>query len=141
MSIGTEGLVNGAVASPNRKLVLWAGRGLVGIGALHLVYGTVVARSHLAGWIGGALHGASGEGMDELESQRDFWALLGSLAVPLIVVGLLLSRMASTGQEVPRAVGWILAVWVLVSAWVLFPSGFLLGIVPVALLLLAGWRR
>ncbi len=70
-------------------------------------------------------------------SLADFWAYLGSFAVPLIVLGLLITRMARTGQEVPRYVGWTLGAWVLVSGWVLEPSGFLLGLVPAVLLLLA----
>ncbi|MFI8502141.1 DUF6463 family protein [Streptomyces sp. NPDC085524] len=71
------------------------------------------------------------------DSLRLFWSLPGSFAVPLILLGLLLARMARTGQEVPRYVPWTLAAWVLLSGWILEPAGFPLGLIPVTLLLLA----
>ncbi|WP_353963686.1 DUF6463 family protein [Streptomyces sp. NBC_00193] len=61
----------------------------------------------------------------------------GGFAVPLILLGLLLSHMARTNQEVPRYTGWVLAAWVALAAWILEPSGFPLGLIPAALLILA----
>ncbi|MEU2827609.1 hypothetical protein ABZ667_02895 [Streptomyces lavendulae] len=55
--------------------------------------------------------------------------------MPMILLGLLVSRMARTGQELPGYLAWTPAAWVLLCAAVLEPSGFPLGIVPVALLL------
>lgn len=93
-------------------------------------------------WLTGRLHGpAAIEDPANADSLLLFWALPGSFTVPLILLGLLLVRMARTGQEVPRYVPWTLAAWVLVGGWILVPSGFPLGLVPATLLLLAHRAR
>ncbi|MFD7030145.1 DUF6463 family protein [Streptomyces sp. NPDC059917] len=122
-----------------RGLNVWAGRTSVAIGALHIAAFTARTWPRWGDWIGGALHGeAAIKDPANAASMAEFWALPGSFAVPLVLLGLLVSRMARTGQEVPRYLGWVVGAWVLVGAWILEPSGFPLGLVPAALLLLAG---
>ncbi|MER5808505.1 DUF6463 family protein [Streptomyces sp. NPDC002033] len=141
MSIGT-GCIETTAAGGSaraRALTLWAGRGAVSIGGLHAALFAVKSRSEWGGWLSGALRGADPD--SRAETLRLFWALPGGFAVPLILLGLLLSRMARTGQEVPRYVGWALAGWVVPAGWILEPSGFLLGLVPAVLLILASTTR
>lgn len=110
------------------------------IGGLHIAFFAVKARPQWAGWLSGELHGVTDPDL-HAEAVRLFWALPGGFAVPLILLGLLLARMARTGQEVPRYVGWVLAGWVALDGWILAPSGFPLGLVPAALLILASRAR
>ncbi|MFD0353354.1 DUF6463 family protein [Streptomyces sp. NPDC127110] len=145
MSIGTERLVTPPVdpagdraGTRARTLALWAGRSTVAIGLLHLAFFVGPTWSRWADWLGGGLHGPSAiEDPANAESLKLFWAMPGSFAVPLVLLGLLVIRMTRTGQEVPGYLGWTLGAWVLVCGWILAPSGFPLGLVPVGLLLLA----
>ncbi|MGW1772682.1 DUF6463 family protein [Streptomyces sp. NPDC002104] len=141
MSIGTERIEipSADVSTRTRTLTLWAGRSAVAIGGLHTALFAFASRSHWGGWLAGDLRGADPD--THAETVRLFWALPGGFAVPLILLGLLLSRMARTGQDVPRYVGWVLAGWVVLAAWILGPSGFPLGLVPAALLILASRGR
>ncbi|WP_407839284.1 DUF6463 family protein [Streptomyces sp. DSM 116496] len=149
MSIGTRSTVTtpgvGAAtagAARARTLTLWAGRSTVFIGLGHIAFLAAQTRSSWGDWLSGALHGrAAIEDPANADALRTFWALPGSFAVPLILLGLLVVRMARTGQEVPRYLGWTLAAWVLLCGWILEPSGFPLGLVPTALLLLAHRAR
>ncbi|MFD8290077.1 DUF6463 family protein [Streptomyces lavendulae] len=144
MSIGTISTVNRSADGSDRarSLTIWAGRTTVAIGVAHLVYFALKTRSHWGDWAGGALHGrAAIDDPVNAAAVGGFWSLPGSFAVPLILLGLLVSRTARTGQELPGYLAWTLAAWVLLCAAVLEPSGFPLGIVPVALLLLARRHR
>ncbi|MFG2877545.1 DUF6463 family protein [Streptomyces sp. NPDC048337] len=145
MSIGTRSAVNApahvdGAPGPDRArtLAVWAGRSTVAIGAVHIAFFTVKTWSRWGDWLGGGLHGPNAiEDPANAPSLADFWGLPGSFAVPLILLGLLVVRMARTGQEIPRHLGWALGAWVLAGGWILEPSGFALGLVPVTLLLLA----
>lgn len=144
MSIGTRRTVNRSSDAAARAgaLTVWAGRSTVVIGVAHLVYFALKTRPHWGGWAGGVLHGRTAiEDPANAVSLSGFWSLPGSFAVPLILLGLLVSRMARTGQELPGYLAWTLAAWVLLCALVLEPSGFPLGIVPVTLLLLGRRHR
>ncbi|MFJ7266321.1 DUF6463 family protein [Streptomyces sp. NPDC099050] len=141
MSIGTDRIETSSPGAGTRArtLTLWAGRSAVAIGVLHTALFAVVSRPQWGGWLSGELRGADPD--THAESASLFWALPGGFAVPLILLGLLLSRMARTGQEVPRYVGWALAGWVVLAGWILGPSGFPLGLVPAVLLIVASWER
>ncbi|MGW6708376.1 DUF6463 family protein [Streptomyces sp. NPDC054956] len=149
MSIGTSSTVitpavgvTAAGAARARTLTIWAGRSTVFIGFAHMAFFTVKTGSSWGDWLSGTLHGrAAIEDPAHLDSLRLFWAMPGSFAVPLILLGLLVVRMARADQEIPRYLGWTLAAWVLLCGWILEPSGFPLGLAPVALLLLAHRAR
>ncbi|MEV6957299.1 DUF6463 family protein [Streptomyces sp. NPDC051183] len=144
MSIGTERIEtapaadNATARTRARTLTLWAGRSTVSIAALHTALFAVKSRSEWTGWLSGDLRGA--DPATHAESASLFWALPGGFVIPLLLLGLLLSHMARTDQKVPPYVGWAIAAWVLPAAWILGPSGFLLGLVPAALLILASRR-
>ncbi|MFF5210559.1 DUF6463 family protein [Streptosporangium sp. NPDC000396] len=139
MSIGTDSAVKARSESGRaRTLSVWAGGISAAIGVVHTVFFSIKTWPQWGDWISGGLHGTDTlKDPAVLASARDFWSLSGSFAVPLILLGLLISHMARTGQKIPSYLGWALGVWVLVNAWILEPSGFPLGIIPVALLLLA----
>lgn len=141
MSIGTESIEIASTdgSARTRALTLWAGRSAVSIGCLHTALFGVESRSRWGGWLSGELRGADPDA--HAETVRLFWALPGGFVVPLVLLGLLLSRMARTGQEVPRYVGWALGGWVVLAGWILGPSGFPLGLVPAGLLILASRAR
>lgn len=126
-------------AARSDTLALWAGRILVFICAAHLLlFGTISAqRGHLIDWLtGGLLMPDQGWSAPMTQSEAFFWPFLGSFAVPLLLVGLLICRLARLGQSVP---GWLtcaLLGWVLTCTVLMEPSGFPAGLVPVVLL----WR-
>lgn len=141
MSIETISLVTtpaSAGTARARTLTIWAGRTSVAIGVAHIAAFTAKTWPRWGDWIGGGLHGeAAIKDPANAASMAEFWALPGSFAVPLILLGLLVARMARTGQEIPRYLGWTVGAWVLLGAWILEPSGFPLGLIPTTLLLLA----
>jgi hypothetical protein len=149
MSIGTSSTVTTpAIDRPTtritraRTLTIWAGRSTAFIGVGHIAIFTVQTWSNWGDWLTGRLHGPTAiEDPANVDSLRLFWSLPGSFAIPLILLGLLLIRMARTGQEIPRYVPWTLAAWILISGWILEPSGFPLGLVPITLLFLAHRAR
>ncbi|MCX5380411.1 DUF6463 family protein [Streptomyces sp. NBC_00091] len=151
MSIGTRSTVTtpavdattaGAARNRTRTLTIWAGRSTVLIGIGHIAVFTVQTWSSWGDWVTGRLHGVAAiEDPVNADSLRLFWSLPGSFAVPLILLGLLIIQMARTGQEIPRYLAWSLAAWVLLCGWILEPSGFPLGLVPITLLLLAHRAR
>lgn len=69
-----------------------------------------------------------------------FWIVVGSFAVPLLLLGLLIGQLARRGVALPQSVGWGLAVWGVVGAAILQPTPLLIGLVP-AMLLIRAVRR
>ncbi|CAM2838474.1 DUF6463 domain-containing protein [Saccharomonospora xinjiangensis] len=66
-----------------------------------------------------------------------FWSGLGSFAVPLVLLGLLIRHAAGHGTAVPAVIGWALIGWFLLAGVLLGPSPFFAGIVPGVLVVLA----
>ncbi|MFI6869153.1 DUF6463 family protein [Nocardia sp. NPDC050406] len=120
-------------------LYVWAGRALTAIATLHIAFFVVDTNDHWSEWATGELWGA--QATTRYESLADFWALPGGFAAPLIVLGLLITRLARAGRAVPAYVGWTLTAWVVLCALILMPSGFLLGLIPAGMLLTASWRN
>ncbi len=125
----------------------WAGRSMIIISLVHMLVLGVDALPQLSGWLRLRLwtlehwRPASEIGVDLLLSQQAFWSTVGSFAIPLMVMGALLSWMAARGQRVPAFVGWALAAWVLVCTFIMEPSGFPLGFIPAGLLIAASRTR
>ncbi|KJY30292.1 MULTISPECIES: DUF6463 family protein [unclassified Streptomyces] len=119
----------------------WAGRILVVMGVGHLVVLGVQNAEYLDEWFGGALWGLPrGEFVHPGGANGAFWIVIGSFAVPLLLLGLLVDHLARRGVAVPQSVGWGLAAWCLVGSTILQPTPLLLGLVP-ALLLIRSTRR
>lgn len=120
---------------------LWAGRLIIAIALVHITFFVVVSWDYLAGWFVGDLWAMPDLGGPMSASAGHFWALLGSFAVPLLLVGGLVTRLAREGRAIPAYVTWGISAWFVVCSYVLEPSGFPLGLVPAALLLIAARRR
>ncbi|WP_185845750.1 DUF6463 family protein [Kibdelosporangium aridum] len=120
------------VSSVSRR-TLWAGRLMVIIAAVHLVGFGVASVDAVPEWLGGALWF---KGLTPIpEAEGLFWASIGSFAVPVLILGLVVGWLAKQGLPVPRFVPWILGAWVLVCSLLMEPSGFPLGLIPVGMLL------
>ncbi len=139
MSSGTDSAVSGRTVSTTRT-VAWAGRILIGLGVLHLPLTGWLSRMHIGGWLAGSAWLPPG-GVSQLSpAVGAFWLTLGSFALPLILLGGLVTRLARTGETVPGYVGWGLTVWGVVCAAVFEPSPFITVLVPAIMLLRAGRR-
>lgn len=121
-------------------LNLWAGRFLVGISLLHIAFFTVLTWRDWSAWATGALWGPDPAAATEYQLHMGFWALLGSFAAPMLLLGLVVIRLSRQGVALPAYLGWGLLAWVLVCAALVEPSGFPLGLIP-AFLLIAAHRR
>jgi hypothetical protein len=75
------------------------------------------------------------------QSEAYFWSLLGSFAVPLLLLGALITRSAQEGRALPGYVTWTIAAWALGCAVIMEPSGFPLGLIPIGLLFAAEVMR
>ncbi|BEK91323.1 DUF6463 family protein [Nocardia seriolae] len=125
---------------PARTRTLWAGRSVIAIGLLHTAYFIPVTRPSWAEWFSGGLSRHTDDS-SHAQPLADFWALPGSFVVPLIALGLMITKSAREDREVPRAVGISLGVWSAANFAVLFPSGFVLGLIPAGLLISARRAR
>lgn len=128
------------------RLAHGSGLALVGLGILHLLVLGADALPHLRGWLRLELwtdahwQPFAAQAHALLASNAAFWASVGSFAAPLIVLGLLVAWMARRRQAVPAFVGLTLLGWTLSCALVIELSGFPLGVI-IAACLMVGIRR
>lgn len=122
-------------------MILWAGRILVLMGAVHLIVLGVQNGEYVDEWFSGALWGLPREEfVHPAEANGAFWIVVASFAVPLLLLGLLITRLARQGVAVPQSIGWCLGAWCLVGAAILEPTPLLLGLAPAILLIRAARR-
>lgn len=122
-------------AAPRRdRLTIAAGVSLLIIVVLH----TAVFAPHpwWAAWLAGPFRTES----LPPEAVAQFWGLPGGFVIPGALLGLLIVRAGRRGAAVPGSVGWVMGLWALACVWIVGPSGFLLLLVPAALLILAAVR-
>ncbi len=113
------------------KLTVWAGRSMVLIAVAHTA---VFARlAPWSSWLAGDLRNHTAD----TDSVATFWALPGGFVVVLALLGLLLARAGRQGQRIPGYVGWTILAWGALAVALIGPSGFLLAIIPSALLIAA----
>lgn len=124
-----------------RTLTIWAGRLIVAVAAMHLIYYLVWTLDFVPDWARGDLWTSVPPDGPMPQSMAYFWQLLGSFAVPSLLLGLLLARFAKEGRALPAYVTWTLAGWSLVCALILLPSGLPLLVVASVLLVLARRSR
>lgn len=117
-------------------MVVLAGRILVFLGTLHLVLLLARSAGRFDDWFGGAMWFLQGEAFFEPSGAASaFWISLGSFALPLLLLGLLVSYLGKTGVPVPRSIGWGLALWGAVCAVVVVPTPMPLVLVPAVMLI------
>ncbi|MEV0588621.1 hypothetical protein [Nonomuraea sp. NPDC050310] len=121
----------------NRRVVL-AGRVVAALGALHLAITGALNLGHLPAWFNGEMWLPANGLSDLTPAQGAFWLVVGSFAVPLLAMGLLIAWLGRAGLVPPAYVAWLLGGWGTVGALVLEPSPFLLTWVPAIMLLRAG---
>ncbi|MGI5346752.1 DUF6463 family protein [Streptomyces sp. CA-250714] len=114
----------------------WAGRILMFLGAVHLIVLGAQNVQYIDEWFNGTLWGLP---RDEFIHPRGangaFWSSIGSFAVPMMLLGALVSDLARRRIALPASIGWGLAVWCAVSAAILEPTPMLLGLIPAVLLI------
>lgn len=125
-----------------RRMLKIASGILVVLGTGHLVLASVLTRDTLTNWAGDGVWAAvpllgSTASAATATNALAFWGGLGSFAVPLATVGLLIWHLTSRDVPVPAFVGWILGVWCLVGALILVPSPFIAGAAAGVLVVLA----
>ncbi|MBB4930182.1 hypothetical protein F4561_001002 [Lipingzhangella halophila] len=108
-----------------------AGWAMVAIGVVHTA--VFLPHPYWADWLSGDLWAGGGAP----EAVAVFWALPGSFVPVLVVLGLLVARAGRRGEALPGYTGWVLGAWALLCVLLIGPSGFLLGLVPAALLIAA----
>ncbi|MDQ3734343.1 MAG: DUF6463 family protein [Actinomycetota bacterium] len=143
MSIGTDRTVNRPTVASGQALeraAIWA---LIVISSIHVVFFSiqVVAQGHLSAWLSGQLWGPQVLDVEMSQAQGAFWQLLGSFAIPLLLLSALLLRLIRTDVPIPGFIGYGLAIWLLICSAVLEPSGFPLGLLPAGMLIVAHRRR
>ncbi|MDT3395885.1 DUF6463 family protein [Streptomyces sp. B1866] len=115
---------------------LWAGRSLILLSVAHLVGMGAQNTASLDEWFGGGLWGLSRQEFVHPDGAAGaFWLVVASFAVPLLLLGALVTHLARRGVVVPQSIGWGLAAWCAAGAAILEPAPLLLGLVPAALLI------
>lgn len=132
--VGTIMIMRNRQGPPGSGWNRAAGIVLIVIAGLHLV--VMAPHPHWASWLAGGLWAGAGSP----ESTSSFWAMPGSFAVPLVLLGVLVLRQARRGG-VPAFLGWTLLGWFLVCVLLMSPvSGFTLGLLPSVLLVIGTLR-
>ncbi|MFG2986127.1 DUF6463 family protein [Streptomyces sp. NPDC048258] len=118
--------------------VRWAGRILLSLGTLHLVVMGAQNTQYLGDWFTGTLWNQPREEfIHPAGAAGAFWVTIGSFAVPLILLGVLVLDLARREVTVPPVIGWALAAWGVVGAAILEPTPMILLLVPAVLLIRA----
>ncbi len=124
-----------------RTFEKWAGRTTLGIAVLHVAVLTPATAKWWPAWVRGEMWGRKPGTFGGSAAAHAFWALPGSFAAPLAVVGTLTGSLVREGRPVPPSVGRVLLGWVLGCAAIAEPSGFPLGFLPVGFYLRASQLR
>lgn len=120
-----------AVSAPPSRLTIWAGRTMILIAIGHTAVFAPLAP--WSGWLAGDLRTRAADS----DSVATFWALPGGFVVVLVLLGLMVARAGRQGQRVPAYVGWAILAWAALAVYLIGPSGFLLAVIPAALLIAA----
>ncbi|MET7615984.1 DUF6463 family protein [Streptomyces sp. NPDC005408] len=122
-------------------MTIWAGRSLIILSIAHLVGMGAQNTKHFDDWFSGALWGLSrDEFVQPSGANGAFWLVVASFAVPLLLLGVLITQLAKRGIGIPQSTGWGLGLWCIVGALILEPAPLALGLVPAVLLILDARR-
>ncbi|MGK5631729.1 DUF6463 family protein [Streptomyces sp. URMC 123] len=129
-----------------RRLLRWASGIMLVLGGGHLFLVALAAWGVITGWVDRgvwaavplALSGGAAEPtVSSLQNKLTFWSGPGGFAVPLMLLGCLVWRLAGRGVPVPAGIGWGVAAWCLVGGALLVPSPFFAGAVAGVLIVVA----
>lgn len=121
------------------KLTKWGGWSLIVIAVAHCVSVIVLFPDQWGAVFGGELQGDSLMTRNH-ETHLAFWALLGSFAVPSVLLGCMAIGRAREGRTMPAYVAWVLLADAIIGGWLIFPSGHVYSLIPVALFLIDRYR-
>lgn len=126
----------------SRKLLGWAQGILLLLGIGHAVVSVVLDRTRVADWLADGLWATvplvpEQHAVDEQATVAAFWGGVGSFAVPLVLLALLIGHLAAREMPVPAWVGWGVIGWCVLGGIILVPSPFFVGVVPGVLIVLA----
>lgn len=116
------------------KVVL-AGGIAAALGVLHLVSTLAMSMDYVPRWFTGQLWLPANGLSDLTPSQGAFWLTVGSFAVPLFTLGLLIGWLGRRGMVPPTFVALLLGGWGTLGAVLFEPSPFILTWIPAFMLL------
>lgn len=129
-------------------MIRWSAYMMIAIGVLHMLVLGYDALPVISGWAQFDLWTMTHTTTPPAErpfamvvSTDSFWATIGGFAIPLMVLGALVLWMDRRGYPVPSFVGWGIGAWALVNSLIMQPSGFPLGLIIAALLIIGVRRR
>lgn len=127
----------------------WGAMGLLALGAIHMLVLGLEALPYGPGWTSGTLWSLehwepiARQSPEMVRSGLAFWATMGSLALPMMMLAALLLWLDRRGVPIPRAIPIAMLVWALLLAAIMPPSGFPLVAAAAAALTLGrpsgGW--
>lgn len=85
----------------------WAGRILIVMGVVHLIMLGAQNTQYIDEWFTGALWALPREEFVHPSGAAGaFWSSVGSFAVPMMLLGMLLTHLARRGIAAPASIGW-----------------------------------
>lgn len=127
-------------------MVKWSAVALIVLAAVHLLVLGIDVPTELPNWLKFNLwtfdhwQPLRAQPLDLALSGGVFWSTVGSFAVPLSILGILILWLDRHGQPIPAFIGWILVGWVALMTLLMPPSGFPVGLF-IALCLAIGLQR
>lgn len=136
--------------SRRRQLLHWSSGIMLMLGVGHLSVVVLSTWDHVTGWVDRGMwaavplavsDGGTPPTLESLQNKLAFWGGPGSLAVPLIILGLLIWHLADRGIVVPAGIGWGMVAWCLLGGVLLVPSPFFVGAASGVLIVLAARKE
>lgn len=110
-------------------MIRWSGYALIALGVIHILVLGVDIPGELPRWLSGGMwtlehwQPVRSQSADMVAMNSVFWATLGSLAVPLALLGSLIVWMDRRRLPIPTYIGWVLVGWSLIMSLLMPPSG------------------
>lgn len=127
-------------------MIRWSAIAMMVLGVVHMLALGIDALNYVPGWARFDLWSLehwrllAQQSPAMVTSNAAFWMTIGSLAVPVFLLGYLVRDLDRRGIVIPVSVGWIFFIWQALCALIMQPSGFLVGGV-IGLVLLVGLSR
>ncbi|MEU7138544.1 hypothetical protein ABZ942_03725 [Nocardia sp. NPDC046473] len=125
----------------NARAVVWAGRLIALLGAGHTVGALILTRDFLDDWLSGELWDIPQNLGAPQPMVGAFFVSVASFGVPLLLLGVAISRMGRHGVVPSPLLAWGVAAWITVCDLVGGPSPLLLAWISIVTLLIAARRH